>query len=227
MQINKVILYCNDLSVLKDFYVNRFGFTILRDVEDRFAIEIGNSVLEIIESKDMHAPFYHFAFNIPPNVFKQAKEWTKSKVALDEENGEDEVYFQFIDAHSIYFHDPSGNIVELIARKSSPQATDSESFSIKNLLNIGEISITTNEVIPVGKSLVEHRIPVRDNEQLISDGLNFLGDRDGGAFLLLTPENRRWFFSNTYSKIYPLTIYVDNEQQIIINDQGKIEVKNI
>ena len=65
------------------------------------------------------APFYHFALLVPGDRFDAALAWARERVELlpDRETGE--VVFDFTnwDARAVYFHDPAGNIVELIAHR--------------------------------------------------------------------------------------------------------------
>src|SRR5690606_29509608 len=83
---------------------------------DRFTISVGDTAVTFIKAPLNQSPFYHFAFDIPSDQFEEAKTWTKGNVKLLKEQGEDEVYFEGIDAKSIYFEDPAGNIAEFICR---------------------------------------------------------------------------------------------------------------
>ncbi len=219
MLINKVALYSNELAKTKDFYVTLLGFNLLHETVDSFVIQAGESELEFRQSNVNDNPFYHFAFNIPSNQFKEAKKWTESKVVLNREDDDDEVYFENLDAYSLYFLDPSENIVEFISRRSSPIVEGA--FSPDAILNISEMNITTNDVNSVGHQLIEFGIPVRDDKPL-KEQFNFLGSE--GSFLLLGCEKRTWFFSDKDSEIHPSTIEVDKGKVIEVDRQGKIEL---
>ncbi|WP_077324880.1 glyoxalase [Virgibacillus siamensis] len=209
MKINKVTLQSNNLIEVKDFYVNRFGFVLLDSDEKRFSIKVGESILEFQENSRDSEPFYHFAFNIPRNLFREAKEWTRSKVELNTDDGEDEAHFAFLNANACYFYDPAGNIVEFIARASSPASENN--FTVKEILNISEINVTTSDVKRAADQLKEAGVPVRENESLDENSLNFMGEADGGAFILLGPAGRRWIFSDKYSEVHPLKILVNDD----------------
>lgn len=181
---------------------------------------MGESELEFRKNNLNSKPFYHFAFNIPSNQFSEAKEWAKKKVVLNVEDGEDEVYFSRSNAHSFYFMDPAGNIVEFISRHTtSPESN--EPFSIDSILNMSEMNLTTDEVLEVGNQLIEYGISVRDGEAL-SDGFHFMGEN--GVYLLLGPSGRRWFFSDLDAEVHPLMLEIDNEKQIEINRQGECNI---
>lgn len=225
MLINKVILYSNVLkNVLKDFYVEELGFTLIENNDEAFTIQVGQSELEFVKNNTDEKPFYHFAFNIPKNKFEGAKAWAKSKVAFNSENGEDEVYFEYSDAHSFYFEDPSGNIVEFIARNSIAPS-QAIPFSAQSVINISEINITTNDVLRIGQQLIDCGIPVRDDEPLKDDGLNFMGEKEKGSFLLLGSEGRRWIFSDKKAEIFPLTVQIDGMKKIVLDHEGNVNLE--
>jgi catechol 2,3-dioxygenase-like lactoylglutathione lyase family enzyme len=223
--INKVILYSNDLTEMKNFYVDILGFEQLNSNELGFEIKVGESVLEIKQNKLNSHPFYHFAFNIPTDLFGEAKEWATKRVKLNKEDDENEAHFEYSKAEAFYFYDPSGNIVEFISRYAVSPKSKIKTFSAKNILNISEINITTNEVVSVAKKLIQFGIPIRNNETLEKDSLNFMGEMRGGSFLLLGPTQRRWIFSNKYSEIHPVSIEVDNHKVITL-EGGELRVEN-
>lgn len=198
------------------------GFPLLSQDDTSFEVQVGASRLKFQTYDGDGSPFYHFAFNIPKNLFQAAKEWAKTRVVLNTEDGEDEVYFQSIDASSLYFQDPSGNIVELIARHSVSCASDNSVFSAEEILSIGEISTTTNDMITVGKHMLQLGFPVMRDEPLEADNLNFIGEYDDGAFFLLVPRKRRWYISNRESEIYPVVIALDDGRLIKLNEKGEM-----
>ncbi|PEB39076.1 VOC family protein [Bacillus pseudomycoides] len=220
MLISRVTLYSNALEEMKDFYLNKLDFQLLHSSEMSFSIQVGESELEFRKNNLNSKPFYHFAFNIPSNQFSEAKEWAKKKVVLNVEDGEDEVYFSRSNAYSFYFMDPAGNIVEFISRHTtSPESN--EPFSVHSILNVSEMSMTTDQVLAVGNQLIEYGISVRDGEAL-SDGFHFMGEN--GVYLLLGPSGRRWFFSELDAAVHPLLIEIDSEKQIEINRQGECNI---
>lgn len=221
MLISKVKLYSNALAKTKDFYVTLLGFNLLHETEDSFVIKAGESELEFQQSDVNDHPFYHFAFDIPANQFQDAKKWVETKVILNREDGEDEVHFENLGAHSLYFEDPSNNIVEFISRQSSPSVEGD--FSSNSILNISEIGITTNDVLSVGHQLMEFGIPVKDNQPL-EEQFNFMGYDD--AFVILVCENRTWFFSDQDSEIHPSIIEIDKCKVIEVDRQGRMGLRD-
>lgn len=227
MIINKVTLYSHAWDEMRNFYMDVLGFELLSQTDDVFEMKAGESVLEIKKYHHNEKPFYHFAMNIPTNLFTSAKAWAKSKVELTREDDYDEVYFSYSDAHAFYFTDPSGNIVEFISRYSvSPKSEDSY-FSAQNVLCISEINITTDEVRAFGNQLISNGVPVRNGEEICEDGLNFMGEHEAGSFLLLGPRKRRWIFSNKESEIFPLSIVINQQLDISMDGKGVMELKKV
>jgi len=208
---------------MKKFYIDTLEFSLLKDDENSFRFAVGSSELEFIATGTVDQPFYHFAFNIPVNKFKEAKSWTKERVKLTVEDEKDEVYFNNLQAHAIYFYDPAGNIVEFIARHSVSEE-NSKPFSSNSVINISEMSLTVNDPISAGKMLNEIDVHERDNKKINKNGLNFMGKREKGVFLLLTHPGRKWLFSDKQSMIYPLEIGLSNTRKIIINSDDKFIV---
>ena len=86
------------------------------------------------------------------------------------------------------------------------------------------MSLTVNDSISAGKMLNEIDVHERDNIEINKNGLNFMGKREKGVFLLLTQPGRKWLFSEKQSTIYPLEISLSNARKIIINSDDKIVV---
>ncbi|WP_242143330.1 MULTISPECIES: VOC family protein [unclassified Bacillus cereus group] len=226
MLINRVILYSNALEEMKEFYVRILGFRLLHSNEIRFSIQVGESELEFRKNDlTTKKPFYHFAFNIPSNRFSEAKKWARNKVVLNIEDGVDEIYFPRSHAHSFYFMDPSGNIVEFISRHSiSPESN--EPFSVHSILNMSEMSLTTNQVLAVGEQLIDFGILVNKKGKL-NEEFNFMGE--SGVYILLGKTGRRWLFSHLNAEVHPLMIEIDREKRVEVTEDGKVslcKVKN-
>ncbi|MEJ9228003.1 VOC family protein [Peribacillus butanolivorans] len=219
MLIKKVSLIASDIAEMKKFYVELLNAKLLDESHHGFTIKAGASELAFTETKNGSKPFYHFAFNIPSNQFQEAKQWIKARTSLNTEDGDDEVYFSHLNAHSLYFTDPTGNIVEFIARHSI--APESEvPFSMDSLLNIGEINLTTTKIDAIGQQLIDFGISPRDNGTLNPNGISFMGSN--GVFILLSKPGRRWFFSDRAAEIHPLTIEVDPGKTIHQDENGNI-----
>ncbi|MDQ3193541.1 MAG: ring-cleaving dioxygenase, partial [Bacteroidota bacterium] len=145
MRIEQLILHTGKLNSLKDFYKIKLGMNVTGETANSFTIQTSSTNIIFNLSTGLQNPFYHFAFNIPENQFMEAKNWAKERVELISLNGEDEFDFKNWNAHSLYFYDPSGNIIELIARHNLKNSSVKK-FTGKSLLNVSEIGFPVHDV---------------------------------------------------------------------------------
>lgn len=223
MEIKSVILQSNNIEEMKKFYVEHFGFPLVKEDEYSFRIVVGTSELEFTSRQAEGNPYYHFAFNIPSNLFSEAKEWVKERVTLNIDFDNDEIYFSNFSAYSLYFYDPAGNIVELIARQSLAEVKE-RLFSIESILNISEIGLTVDDAIDACNRLIEIGIHEREHGDLTSTSLNFMGEKSKGVFIIVNQPGRRWIFSDKKSAIFPLQITTTNERIIVVNSDRQLEI---
>jgi catechol-2,3-dioxygenase len=224
MEIKSMTLQTTKLTEMKDFYINKLGFTLTEENDNSFRFAIGSSELEFTSNGVTSNPYYHFAFNIPSNKFIEAKTWIKERVSLSLEEGQDEIHFtHHLPAHALYFDDPSGNVVEFISRHSM-ETNQTESFSIKSVLNISEIGVTVNDVYNAAEALNTVGVTERDNGDISKHNLNFMGDRKKGVFIILNEPGRRWIFSEKISNTFPLSITLSNNRKIDVYSEGDLKV---
>ncbi|WP_414053781.1 hypothetical protein ACMGE6_10780 [Macrococcus equi] len=217
MNIISIHLITNEkLNKLRRFYEN-IGFK--SDIMDnKLTIHLNHSEI-IFENHVMEDdPYYHFAIDIPINLYDMLKKKISDKVCLLTEDYKDEIYFEHINAKSFYLNDPSGNIVEFIARNKS----DYNDSINNNYIRISEISLVSNKLNEIFKQLENNKFRERDNE-LIEEGLNFICSGEEKEYILLTKEGRRWLFSDKLSKSYPIQIVTDEYKLNYLNNQLEIK----
>lgn len=203
MIIENVTLLTSHLQDLKLFYTNTLECTLLEDDSEHFAVKIGSTNLIFKLTNQYEEPFYHLAINIPENKFREVKEWVSTKVPLIKEDGADEVFFDSWNADSIYCEDPSGNIVEFIARHNLGNST-THSFSAKDFICISEVGIVADEVTPLARKLNEMGI---SHWREGSEGFAPLGDEHG--LLIVVKKDREWYFSNhKKARLFPVEISI-------------------
>ena len=56
------------------------------------------------------------------------------------------------------------------------------------------------------EALSKYYLNTYENQPFIAEDLNFIGDTRDDSFILLTPENNKWLFSERMSESYPITI---------------------
>lgn len=203
MKIKELTLLTNKLKEMKDFYKHIVELKIIRESSNSFTVRIGSTDLVFKETESETDPFYHFAMNIPENKLDEAKSWLQKKIILNTEEEEDEAFFKSWNAHAIYFEDPSGNILEFIARHNLKNRIEHH-FSAKDILTISEIGIVVDEVIPFVRRLNHIGIP---NWKEDSEGLTPVGGEEG--LFIIVKSGRRWFFSNQNAKFCPFQVCID------------------
>ena len=221
MRITEATLYTNRLDEMKRFYVEKLGLSVVDEDSTRFQIELGEDTLIFQEAITEQERQYHFAINIPANRFKEAKEWIMSRVPLLTEEGEDEIYFEGIDASSLYFYDADENVIELIARHSINPESNIESFSSNEFLGIGEMSLTVEDPSLVAQALETIGVRRRDGNSIDPRHLNFMGPPNHDTYMLLVPRGRVWLFSPKLSIPSPVQMVLD--QQYIVEMDEKLE----
>lgn len=221
MRITEAMLYTNRLDEMKRFYVEKLGLSVVDENSTRFQIELGEDTLIFQEAITEQERQYHFAINIPANRFKEAKEWIMSRVPLLTEEGEDEIYFEGIDASSLYFYDADENVIELIARHSINPESNIESFSSNEFLGIGEMSLTVEDPSLVATALETIGVRRRDGNSIDPRHLNFMGPPNHDTYMLLVPRGRVWLFSPKLSIPSPIQMVLD--QQYIVEMDEKLE----
>lgn len=203
MILERVELQTANLSETKLFYKDVLELELVEDCEDTFTVHAGATQIRFEATKEYDRPFYHFALNIPENQFREAKNWIQSRLSLIQEEGDDEVFFTSWNARSVYFEDPSGNIVEFIARHNLPNAI-SRPFHSREIQGVSEIGVVVHEVIPFVRTLNGIGLP---NWKEDSEGLTPVGDEHG--LLIVVRKGRTWFFSNQKpAEYYPLRVTI-------------------
>ncbi|AMO32802.1 VOC family protein [Lysinibacillus sphaericus] len=224
MKISRVKLVVHDVQKMQQFYCEQMGFALVKGTEDYFTIAVGESEMTFEKVSSQIQKQYHFALNIPSNLFQQAKDWANERVGLLFSEGQDEVYFQFLKAYSCYFYDPEGNIVEFISRQEVNPKLNTTTFSIDQVLHIGEINLTTDDILAVAGELNEYGIKPINNKNIQQDSLNFLGNYEDGANILVGPSARLWYFSDKIAQVSPICIEINDTLQLIMDEIGHLTV---
>lgn len=195
MKIHELELFISNYEETVSFYKNTMQFHPLRETATSTRFQTGESVFTL-HKDETHAFYYHFAFNIPPNLFQSAKNWIAKKIPLSLEDGQDEVTFSSLQARSFYFEDPAGNIVEFIARIETTPESAQQHFTASHIVCISKIGLSTKDLNICVEEILSLPIPVKHNEAISHESLNFMGEYEDGAFILVGPVGRRWIFSN-------------------------------
>ena len=144
------------MGAMKTFYGKTLDLRIMNETGDRFTVEAGETQVTFVSAADAEGPkppFYHFAFNIPENKILAALEWQKARtplLAIPERNRAagyppEVVDYSHWNAHSIFFLDPAGNVVEYIARHDLKNG-DKAPFGWTDILYVSEIGLIVDDV---------------------------------------------------------------------------------
>jgi len=227
MKINQLELGTQRLQEMKEFYLNLIGFKLIFADAGIFTVQAGASTLAFRASSDKIQPFYHFAFNIPTNLLPDSMRWLQARGVefLSSEDGEVAIdQGPKWNAHSCYFHDPAGNIVEFIARHDLDNA-QSLAFTVEDVLCISEIGVPVTEVQTVVDELrSECGLDVWKSEN--NPKFVAMGSEDG--IVIVVNHTRPWFPSKELPVVSPVKAVVQTGHQGVWTwEKGEYEVRSI
>ncbi|KAA8747338.1 ring-cleaving dioxygenase [Paenibacillus sp. UASWS1643] len=210
MMIEELQLYTARLEDLKHFYRDTLGMEVSGETDQTFNLQVGRTNMIFKQGETDREPFYHVAWLIPTNRFKEAKQWAASRVVLSREGDRDETYSTNWNSHSLYFEDPAGNIIELIAHHRIQNESDHD-FSTQDILQVCEVGLVTEDVLSTVNEL--QRIGLERWGE-VSDTFAPVGDVHG--LFIVVKKERTWFFSTQKAQIYPL--------EVSIRDVGRFRI---
>lgn len=209
MLIKNVKLLTAQLEELENFYSNTLGLSVIEQSNNYFTVQIGCSILtfEATENSEEY-PFYHFAIDISNNKLQESVKWLEEKgVNLNELSGSSyHVYSETWNATSIYFYDPAGNILELIARHSLKNATKGQ-FQSSDLIRISEIGLVVPDV-PSTRELLNSKFSLTEYKDYY-DRFSAMGDEIG--LFILSAHKRVWLGSDKPAEIYKTEVTIESD----------------
>ena len=182
------------LSELKAFYCERLGLEASHDSPGRLTIRAGSTDLTFVPAGGADGrPFYHFAFNIPENKIVAALRWQQERSPLlpiptrNRAAGypPDVVDYSHWNAHSVFFLDPAGNVVEYIARHDLGNPAPGP-FTPRDILYASEIAFIVDDVRAGAKAVRE----VGALAQYRGGDDNFMAIGDEHGLLLVMKRGR-------------------------------------
>ena len=156
-------------------------------------------------------------FIILPSIFQpikltEAKAWLSGRTELIwmEDYKSDIADFVNWHAKSVYFFDPAGNIVELIARFDLDNKTD-DPFSSAQFLSVSEVGLVIKGDEfdkTIAGLLQQYQLSYFDKQPPLPQ-FRAIGD-DEGLFIVV-PEKRNWYPTTKASGIFPMEVMFENE----------------
>jgi catechol 2,3-dioxygenase-like lactoylglutathione lyase family enzyme len=208
------------LASMRQFYNGTLGLRVLDEKPGQLTIAGGSTRLTFRPAEDRHGkPFYHFAFNIPENKILPALAWQKARSPLmpiparlrDPQLPDEIVDFRHWNAHSIFFFDPGGNVVEYIARHDLKNARPG-AFGPGDILHASEIAFVVDDVKEASAGLK----PVAGVEQYRGADDQFVALGDEMGLLLVMKRGRVLNFDPSSTEkaaaVFPTTASIAGPQ---------------
>lgn len=201
MRILAATILARDPIALAEWYRDALGMAIVEGEDaagggrtggpEDAAVEVGETLLCFTPAPPGERPIYHVAFDVRENKIGKARKWLVERgveLIPDRDTGEVTVHFKPWNAHAVYFRDPAGNIIELIARHDLPTGSSGKWDIEDDILWISEVGIVVDSAAGTMVDL-ERRLglPVYLNA---SEGFAPIGDEEG--LLIVVEEGREW-----------------------------------
>lgn len=185
-RFRSVTLLASDPPRLITFYRDTLELPCTLD-GGSLLVRAGESEVRFDPAPAKTEPVYHFAFNVCENLIEEALTWLRGRTRVTQ----DKVFhFESWNAHSIYFFDPAGNILEFIARHSLTSRSAGP-FSAKHILSVSEVGWVVKDVPAEVRSL-QHYVDL-EPYGTPSEDFAAVGDEEG--LLIVVQEGREWFAS--------------------------------
>jgi len=205
MNITYLEFPAKDLQAQRDFYARILELPVVLSA-GKLEVKAGKTDLVFTQADADLDGAYHFAFNIPENQFRAAKEWVTNRIPLlRNEEGQDEYDFASWNAHAFYFNDAAGNILEFIARHDLQNAVNEE-FNSGQILNISEIGLPSEDVVGLANDLCA-RLGLSIFRQEPNETFTPVGDNHG--LFIIPVVGRLWMpthGSGAPAKLLPVRV---------------------
>ena len=210
MEITGIKLQTSSLNELSGFYRDVLELVTETNSDGTIKIGIGRTTL-VFEQVKGADPFYHFAINIPSNKIDEAKAWLSPRADLVwmDDYKSDIADFRNWNAKSVYFYDPAGNILELIARFDLDNKRD-EPFSSAQFLGISEMGVVTklDDLDNAANRLLKDYDLNYFVRQSPLPQFRAIGDNNG--LFIMVPEKRNWYPTTKPCGIFPMKVQFIN-----------------
>lgn len=213
------------LPELAAFYGDRLGLDVSHLDAARLTIEVGESTLEFHPSAGM--PYYHVALLLPGDRFAAALVWISDRTELlpDRETGETVFDFRDWDAQAIYFHDPAGSIVELIAHRGIGESGTTGPFAGAELVGLSEVGIVGDPPSLAAALERELGLEVWDGTVEGEGRLAFVGEK--ARTLILCRAGRPWLPTGRPAEAHPVEVTLAgvSDGTVPLAAGGRVSVK--
>lgn len=214
MKIKALEIKTTCLAELYRFYTGLLSLPAVRHPRQidgaaaAFTLSLHGGTLFTFEQTSQSNPYYHFAFNIAENKIEEALSWVKNKgIEPIEWNGIVIHDFKNWNAHSFYFFDPAGNIVEFIARHDLKDTYCEAAFDASHILSVSEIGWVLDDVpVAVQAMQTELGLPLYYSE---GDSRRFAAMGDPRGLFILVEKGRAWFPTRRPAQVFPMKVIIE------------------
>ena len=183
MKLIEVGLFSPNLEAQRQFYTETLGLPLISGDAGSFAVQAGQTRLSFRAAARQAGP-YHLAIDVPEDRFADAAGWIGARVPLLREDGQDTFFSPNWNADMLYFTDPCGNILELIARHTLPCPRHAGL-----LVNISEVGVAVPDVL----NTVEHLRSALGVGGYGESSASFSPVGTHAGLFILVQEGRPWF----------------------------------
>jgi hypothetical protein len=213
------------LGELRTFYGERLGLPATNEQGGAFGLALKRARLVFVPAEG--APFHHFAMLIAGDRFDAAVDWAADRAELLL-GAEDEPVFDFSSwsAKAVYFLDPAGNIVELIAHTGIGESGLGRApFQAGEIVGISEAGLVVDDLPAVAHALhARAGLVTWDGDP--AGGIAFLGRR--AHTLILNAPQRGWLPTRRPAEPHPVTVTMAGprgEIHVVADGTGAVQVR--
>jgi hypothetical protein len=208
VEFQRIRLGTSKLGEMRDYYATTLGLPTTLE-GGILKVTAGKSALEFTAAAAGTKPYYHFAFNIPENKLAASMEWLRPRCPIFKSADGREVYnFANWNAHSCYFHDPAGNILEFIARHTLSNAA-AGGFDVRDILNVSEIALVAPALPAIAEKL-KSDLGVHDYPGT-SSGFMPIGN-EHGLFILMS-SGRAMLGGTALAEQHPVEVRIRDDRR--------------
>lgn len=223
MQIQRLILYTHALPAMKAFYGETLGLRMTMDRPRAFAVLVGGTEVEF-HAHDVPCR-YHLAINVPPDSIADALAWLSARTPILPRDADQIVDFPNWQARAVYFHDPAGNIVELIARDQFDFHPSGE-FDRDYLASISEVGLVVRDMA----ASVTRVLQETEEREYWRGGEDFVAVGDVEGLLLFVPADRwDWLPTGEIARTAPVQLWATSENRrfMLVVDEGEVAMLQV
>jgi catechol 2,3-dioxygenase-like lactoylglutathione lyase family enzyme len=208
VEFRRIRLHTAKLPELRDFYSQKLGLPVA-DSGELLQVQAGQSIIEFAGGAPGTQPYYHFAFNIPENRLAESMDWLRPRCPIfkNPETGQEIYHFVNWDAHSFYFLDPAGNILEFIARHTLRNASPIK-FDVDSILSVSEIALVAPQ-LPILADRLKANLGVREYH---GNSPEFMPVGNEHGLFILVRTGRNWLGGDLHAAEYPVDVKVSGDR---------------